>query len=505
MVVLRSVGPAGGAISSLDWDGQRLLVNGRYIVTISPPPAAVHLGAEGQKGWMTARSGLARWYGESGWGYARLALIGGRASQVTIQDTVLTSRPGTDLSVTPSVIEADLPDAQFAASLHAQAAHLLMGLVDRGTRPGDPMGSSHERLREAAYVVVALARAGHLSVAKELAAHLAVNDVLGDAQPEAEAPGLALWALEEVATRLRDPAYDQWAWPHVRRKAELIVAAATRLSHQSAKDTLFVTAVSYRGLLHAAALAERVNQPADAQRWRVATAQLQRAWLDAFQQQRSQNELTSISGLWPSWVAAPEAGRFLRGLEARWTTFHDAEGNFSFDGVPYTPVQTSLEVGEAHQWLLLGRLDRVWATLGWLWQHQSSPGLYTWWEGKEVAFEQVGQFQRSWENVRGWVDRPQVTPNYWTAAEMLLLQLEMLAYVDESGSEPSLVIGAGIPAAWLTQPMRVRGISTRLGTVDWRWQDGRMGVELHGRPCRVRLGPTFDSGTPLHVNVRELR
>ena len=59
-----------------------------------------------------------------------------------------------------------------------------------------------------------------------------------------------------------------------------------------------------------------------------------------------------------------------------------------------------------------------------------------------------------------------------TAAEMLLLQLDMLAYVDETDAKPAIVIGAGIPPAWLDRPMSVRGLSTQSGQVDWTW-DGR--------------------------------
>ena len=108
------------------------------------------------------------------------------------------------------------------------------------------------------------------------------------------------------------------------------------------------------------------------------------------------------------------------------------------------PLWTYFTLAEAHQWLFLNRPEQVWTTLQWFWQHQASRGLYTWWEGS-------GEENTSgrWEDVRGWVKPPYVTPHYWTAAEMLLLQLDMLAYTDLATPEPTVVIGAGIPTQWL--------------------------------------------------------
>ena len=83
--------------------------------------------------------------------------------------------------------------------------------------------------------------------------------------------------------------------------------------------------------------------------------------------------------------------------------------------------------------------------------------------------------------------------------EMLLLQLDMLAYVDESGGAPTLVIGAGIPKEWLDLTMSVKELSTRLGKVDWEWRKGRMAVRLRGDQCAVKLGPAFPADAPLKV------
>jgi hypothetical protein len=146
---------------------------------------------------------------------------------------------------------------------------------------------------------------------------------------------------------------------------------------------------------------------------------------------------------------------------------------------------------------MLGGLNHVWKNLTWFWDHQASPGLYTWWEGsgEENTFH-------LWEHVRGWVKPPRVTPHYWTAAEMLLLQLDMLTRVDGSAEEPTLVVGGGIPKTWLDRPMSVRGQPTRLGKVDWTREKKAMHVVVYGDRCVVRLGPAFDANTPITVEFR---
>jgi len=152
-------------------------------------------------------------------------------------------------------------------------------------------------------------------------------------------------------------------------------------------------------------------------------------------------------------------------------------------------------VAEAHQWLFLDRPDRVWAMLTWLWDHQASPGMYTWGEGTARTADPF----RRWDGVRGWVKAPYVTPHYWTAAEMLMLQLDMLAYVDEANGRPTLVVGAGVPPAWLTQPMNVRRLPTRIGHVDWTWNGREVAVAVRGSGCDVRLASVFPPTTPLRV------
>lgn len=155
------------------------------------------------------------------------------------------------------------------------------------------------------------------------------------------------------------------------------------------------------------------------------------SWENALQNPKeADDDRTAISALWPTWVGTHKKDEIAKHLETRWQKRRDASGNFRSP-----PLWTYFDIAEAHQWLLLNQPDRLWTTLQWFWENQASPGLYTWWEGNG----EENTFKR-WEQVRGWVAPPHVTPHYWTTAEMLLMQLDMLAYIDVSDDNPIVVL-----------------------------------------------------------------
>jgi hypothetical protein len=531
MVVIRSVGPAGGPIRHLRWDSTKLLINNRWSVTVTPAPSNIYLGEEGGKNWISDKALVSEWTGESGWGNARIELSKANEWIVTIKDPQWSPTYQRLDAMAPSTLKIDLPDKRFVASLDSQLAHLLMGLVDRQPRPGDPMNYPLAWQRDGAYVVAALARAGRVQVAKELSVYLAENDFFGGFGTEADAPGLGIWALEEVAVRLNQPEYDRWIWPHVQRKVRLLqemiatnkplykpfVGPVVPIVGKNNKykrglnllckpssegliigkmdwhfPVLYVNAVSYRGLRDAADIAERLNHRAEAEGWRAEASMLKKAWENGYKPPESRNDRTPICGLWPTWVGSSIAATYQKDLEKRWEFLRNDQGEFR-----ETPFWTYFALAESHQWLFLGRPDRVWTTLEWFWNHQASPGLFTWWEGKG----DYNTFYR-WEQVRGWVNPPYVTPHYWTAAEMAMLQLDMLAYFDESASEPTVVIGAGIPRDWLDSPMAVRGLLLGVVDLDWMWDGKEVRVIVKRGKATVRLGSAFPPDTRLIVVKR---
>ncbi len=524
MVVARSVGPAGAAIESLQWTGSELRVNGRYTLRITPPPVSVYVGREGVAGWTTAPGGASTdCHGQNGWCFARLELLGDNDTTLDIADAFPRRVPTLAARSTRSTLDIEVPDGRFADSLDAQVAHLMMSTVDNQTRPGEPTQYPLAWLRDGTYQVVALARAGQLDTARELVRYFAEKDFFGGFGAEGDAPGLALWAIEEVAARVHDPDFDRFLWPHVSRKAAFILGMRSTKEPierifggmlvpqhrampdiyevaKSARDGLimgrmdlhfpafFVTAVNYRGLLLASEFADRLNAQEEANRWRSAAAELKQAWNAAYQPGEP-DERTFVSGLWPTWIASNRTS-YQQGMDSLWNARWDA----ARDEFREVPLWTYFHFAFAHQYLLLDQPKRTWQTLEWFWDHQPSPGLYSWWEGngEENTFHE-------WEYVRGWVKPPHVTPHYWAAAECLLLQIDMLTYVDESSANPSIVVGAGFPAAWCSEPMKAYGVPTKLGRVDWAWDGKAMQVRIRGEHVPVRLGAGFPAGAKVSV------
>ena len=95
------------------------------------------------------------------------------------------------------------------------------------------------------------------------------------------------------------------------------------------------------------------------------------------------------------------------------------------------------------------------------------------------------------------MDPPHVTPHYWTASEMLLLQLDTLAYVDKTTSIPEIVVAGGIPENWFDQPMSVENLPIEGRLVSWFWDGTALRVEVEGAPIGVRVGPNVPQDADL--------
>ncbi len=519
---IRSAGPAGGPIRALAADGATLRVNGRWSVTASGPtgPATWTLGSEHRAGWHRGGVAMRALDDPSGWGCARLVTTG--AGPVTLTVTDDAPRATTDAALHAPVLAPRLEgfDPRFTACLEAQAAHLAMAITPDGLRPGDPLNYRFPWARDLACEAVALARAGQVEAARRLVRPFLERDYFGGFGAEADAPGLGIWALAEVEAR--GGGLDDSALAAVARKAAIIegfltspdttwgafygpVLPATRRDwHQSLVATpspnglvdgrmdqhrpvLHVSAVSYLGLRAAARLARKLDDTGDAARWDALADALREAWTRRFTAAEDGDDRTYISALWPSAVAADAESALAVRLETRWGRMRDAAG-----GYRVKPLYTYFPIAEAHQWLLLDRPERVWPTLRWFWDHESSPGLHTWWEGSDRDVPASG-----WNGVLGAARPGPATPHYWTAAEMLMLQLDMLAY--ETGDAPgdTLVIGAGVPAEWLGRRLAVRGMRLGSGRVSWEWDGRQVRVSAEGPVRAVRLGRAFPAGTPV--------
>lgn len=525
-VAIRGVGPAAGPITDLEWAKDRLLVNGRWSVTLSPSNASLFIGEEGQVDWISQRTTARSWHSATGWGFARLEFGKVREARLTIEDTQSAGTVPQHGSTEGTRLKLNLPDQRFVESVLGQVAHLKMGLVGQETRPGDPLYYPVPGVREATKIVTALARAGELETAATLSERLAEEDFFGATGSEADGPGATIWALEEVASRWHRPEFDRAIWPHVKRKADFIVRMRStlkplfhepagliatralsqpRLKHicgpsreglimgrvEHREAVLYVNAVSYRGLRDAAALAGRLGYQQEAAGWSNEADQLLQRWEEVARASQFGTDWLSYGAtLWPTWAGARSTDVFLPQLQGRWEEMQREKAQ--------TPSNwTQIELAIVHQWLLLGKPAPVWESVEWFWNHQDSPGLYTWGSGKL----QSGTLE-NWERFRGWVSSANATPSYWSSAEMLLLQLDMLAYVDRTGPQSTLVLGAGVPSSWLHRPFVVEGMPTSEGIVDWSWDGQALHVRQHGKSMPIRLGSAFPQGTTISSTDR---
>ncbi len=495
-LMIRSVGPAGGEINSLHWDGTALLINNRWSVRFDQvlKPGSVRIGHEGEKDWTRPLTNATDQKFTDGWGFARIDLSGASQWKITVSELATLPPVPLNYTTTKATLEMNVPDSTFKESLHAQVAHLMMGLDARNVWAGDPTSYLNRKPRDAAYAMVALARAGQLEIARELLREFMEKASFGTS--ENDTPGLALWAAEEIAARVNQSDCDHQLWPQVANQADLVA----RLTPTA--PVLFTNAMNYRGLLSAASFAERYKKADDAKRWRARAEELKQTWKRGFIPQLDSDDRAYIAGLWPSGVAADSKDGFGQGLQKRWLATHDGQGGFR-----KTPPQTYIDIADAHQWLFLDKPDKLWETLRWYWSKQAIPGLYAWWD--MMPPESQSKDKNKWEQVRGWVNAAQVSPHYWTAAELLLLQLDMLGYYNETSQE--LVIGAGVPPTWVNIPMNVFGLSTSIGEIGWEWNDKKkeMIVSVPTKQLRdklknkVRLGVNFPlKGKKHEVEIR---
>jgi hypothetical protein len=524
-IAIRGVGPAGGPLVMVERRSDRLQVGDQWTIgTLTSGMRVTAMGQEGDVGWTRpSKSAAVSARSPTGWAYARFA--------IPQEPVVLTLTRNAPIAADrlprqrPPTLEG--LESRFTTALLSQITTLQLGLVGTQTRPGEPLNYPLEWQRDGAYVVVALARCGQTALAEQLAMEFARKDFFGGFGAEADAPGLALWALAETSALVRRKEFDLAIWPHIQRKVELIMLmlrATSDVRHdfvgpssplkysqegeltlvaEPAHDGLiegrmdwqrpifYVNAVSYAGLMGAADIAERLGETAQAAAWQRAAADLRRAWIAAFENpdwaKRVHNDRTAISGLWPSEIAPVDG--FAALMEQRWQ-----EQEMDWSAPSYRPPWTYFVAAEAHQWVRLGRPDRAQTILDRLWALSPAPGLYTLWEGRGES----GGLSR-WKSFRGWTKPHHVTPHYWAAAEMLLTQLAMLAETRDGPDGWELVIGAGILAESISSKMAVSGIGTSHGFVDWSWDGVEVAVTVHGDPLPVRLGPSFPRSAKIKV------
>ena len=146
------------------WTSGELVINGRYKLRLTPSPDSDYVGPEGVAGWTTAPAGSStECHGQMAGALPAWNCLAKTLPFLCISSDAFPRRaPELTAHSTHSTLEIELPDSRFRDSLDAQVAHLMMGTVDNQTRPGEPNQYPLAWLRDGAYQVVALARAGQV-------------------------------------------------------------------------------------------------------------------------------------------------------------------------------------------------------------------------------------------------------------------------------------------------------------------------------------------------------
>lgn len=537
-VVVRSFGAAGSALRRLGVRGRDLLVGGSVVATFTTEPdggGVVGYAASGTDVGELLRTGRSPAETEvedpAGWASATidfaLALAPGESTSIGATHHVHAGHPHLDwLRRRPGLpptsldrealeeewrerlpIRMDLPDPDFADAFRAQATYLAMASV--GVEPRiSPISYPLWWLRDGSYALVAMGKAGLTEWVDRAVRSVAGRQPFGGFGAEGDGAGQLIWVMTEHARMTGDVGFLRSVLGDVRRNVELILELrrtarpvfgrteirtpqmmfepSADLIARPPRDGLidgrmdghfprfWVNGWAALGLRRAIAAAERLGE--DTTTWRGELDQHLAAISAAMPAHFGENDRDYTGSIWPTGYADP-ADPHVRDVFAR----HWHEVRYP-DGVHVAePEWTYFEAGQAHNHLLLGERDRAWVTIRHFLRASTAPGLYTQHEG-------IGDENSSlqWQRSRGWDDIPHVTPHGWTASELLLLLRDCLLRETEEGD---LVIGSGVPEAWLAHDFSVTGAPSWFGTVDVRWEAGdRRLTVATGRavPGRVR-------------------
>ncbi len=522
-LVVRSFGAAGGPIRqlALGADGLTVEINGLPQVRIDQPPTGFgavsyvqtnqDIGEYLQHGRLPETQAVTD---DSTWASGALAYALDLApGQTATREFVVTVRaagrlgealppPARPLAVARREadfravwrkkidFELDLPDPRVAEAMYAQLLHLYMGTVHDSPRIC-PISYPLFWLRDGAYALAALDRGGIHEFVAAAGRQAMSRDTFGGFGAEGDGPGQLIWFLSEHYLLTRDEAYLAEVYPHLCRQADLII----RMRHTKAplyQHVEFVTPVhglgadndllcrpaangliqgrmdygirpywcsawGWLGLTRVVRLAQIRGDVAAASRFAAEADELLAALKAQTPACFGRDERDLNSAFWPTgWASADDPG-VRRAYDEYWAKVRYRDGQHQ-----PTPLWTYFEAGQAHNYLLLGEREKAWISIEHFLSRQIAPGLYTYHEGRDDE-NSFGLWQRT----RGWDRIKYVTPHGWTGAELFLLLRDCL--VREEGE--TLVIGAGVPSAWLEagRPFGVRNLPTHFGRVSWRY------------------------------------
>lgn len=517
-VLVRSFGAAGAPVRRLAFRDRDVLVNGAVAMTfdVSPDTAvavsydehATDVGqlllggeddgireAEDASSWASGAAGFTRSLapGESSAVAATCFVHAGsdHLSWLRRPEGLPFERPDREgflerwRAILP--MRLDLPDGRFADALRAQANYLAMATV--GVEPRiSPISYPLWWLRDGAYTVNALDKAGYAAWTDRAVRSVAARTPFGGFGAEGDGPGELIWIMTEHWLLTGDDDFLREVMSSIRRNADLIVrmrhttvpifgkteirtpqmmfSDAADLMCRPARDGLidgrmdghfprfWVNGWAWFGLRRAVLAGRALGE--DTSEWEREADEQLAAITRLMPGNFGENDRDVTGSIWPTGYADPEDPEVRAVFDRFWSEVRYPGGVHHPE-----PEWTYFEAGQAHNNVLLGLRERAWVSIDHFLTNSTAPGLYTQHEG-------IGDENSSlqWQRSRGWDHIPHVTPHGWTAAELLLLLRDCLLRETREGE---LVIGSGIPAAWLEHDFSFAELPSHFGAVSVHW------------------------------------
>jgi len=441
----------------------------------------------------------------------RERVLGARAPRDRVADARRVWREGLE-RVT---IELPSSASRVVSSLYANLGFILVNRDHAGLQPGS---RSYERswIRDGSLEATALLRMGRPDVAREFLEWYAgfqypngkvpccVDSRGADPVPEHDSNGEFIYLAAEYWRHTHDRAVADRIWPNVFRAALYIDSLRQQrrkpefqsgdkrafygilppsISHEgySAKpmhsywDDFF----ALRGLKDAVDLAHALSRPEEAQLMTLRD-EFRRDLYASIQFAMAQHRIDFIPGAadlgdfdaTSTTIAVSPVGELgrmpetvARALERTFDRYWD-EFVARRDGTKPWESYTPYELRAVGTMVRLGKRDRAHALLDWFFKDQRPAGWYQW---AEVVWRDPATPKFIGD-----------MPHTWVGSDYIRSVLDMFAYEREADS--SLVIGAGIPASWVTEKpgVTVRRLSTHYGPLSYtiRNESGRARVSM---------------------------
>jgi hypothetical protein len=522
-VVVRDVGPAGGKIDRLDWDGaeNRLTVNGGVRLTLERAPVDAHIAPATE----TFDSPVAAL------GYA-VSLLPGESfalsfktehgcGSFTFHDALLPEYPHSHLSVADGfetsrhTWKEALPARVFCpaprlALAWERSSYHLMAAMETGLPRISAVNYPGFWMRDCVYVLRALDLIGRHDLARTGCEYMAPMVFIGGFGAESDAPGEAIWALVKHAQATRDDDFLRDVFPDIRKRiawlermitaiAPIRLASPDRLPRYintpdvnvvclRAADGLirgrmdfhmpdfFINAWAFAGWSCAAQAARQLGEDALADRWERQAVALDTA-IARHLLPKYGNDRDPIIVPYPSGALLGHRAAVKERFES-WYRSHrltpgkerKAEMEWSY-----------FEAGQINNAFLLGLGELAWINLSGMLDDRIVVGKADtpWDVSAFIEGSPSGNEHMPFRNdfgLRGWL-RPETAlagnmPHNWTSAQMILLIRNMFVTDEPVSSEDDvneLVLGRGVPVSWLIPGARwgVEKMPTRFGPVTY--------------------------------------